>query len=243
MKKWIKYILIGLLVILLVTFAGFYIWTQQTRDATDELYSLVNENEWSNEDNIVTFLPEEPNGTGIVLYPGGKVEPEAYAYYAKGLAEEGYLVAIPAVRLNLAMLDQSRAEDVFDSHPSIEKWVIGGHSLGGVGAALYAQNNPKKIEGIIFLASYPGGGADFSGTDLPMLLLYGENDGLSTVEDIKESEALLSDEALLHGIKGGNHAQFGMYGEQPGDMAAAVSAKEQQAEMMSVTLEWLTTFK
>ncbi|MGD7045912.1 alpha/beta family hydrolase [Jeotgalibacillus proteolyticus] len=238
MKKWIKYSLIAIAALFLTVFTAFYIWSQQTYQASSELEELVSPNDWTEEGGILTFLPEDPNNKGVILYPGAKVEPEAYAYYARELSEEGYLVAIPSLRFNLAILDSNKAAEVIAEHPAVDTWVIGGHSLGGVAAASFASEE-NQIAGVLFLASYPAGSADFSGSSLPMLSLFGKNDGLTTKDQIQESEALLSQSAKVCEIEGGNHAQFGLYGEQKGDQPADISALKQQNEMVQITLEWL----
>ena len=53
--------------------------------------------------------------TGIVLYPGARVDPESYApTMAPLVAERDVLVVIPEMPLNLAVLDSSAADDVID---------------------------------------------------------------------------------------------------------------------------------
>ncbi|KIL50922.1 alpha/beta hydrolase [Jeotgalibacillus campisalis] len=239
MKKWLKYSLFLVLALFLTGITVFYIWSQQTYQASNELYDLVNSSEWLNEDGTLTFLPENPNNKGVILYPGAKVEPEAYAYYAKKISDEGYVVAIPSFRFNLAILDSKKANTVMEAHPTVTSWVIGGHSLGGVGAASFAAEQEDQIAGVLFLASYPAGSADFSESAIPMLSLYGENDGLTTEDRIEETAKLHSTSAELYEIKGGNHAQFGLYGEQKGDLPADIPAVEQQDEMVQRTLDWL----
>jgi len=240
MKKWIKYFLIGLVVLLVLVVTGFYIWSQQTYEPSEELNSLVDiELISEKEDGTISFEPENANGKGIILYPGALVEPKAYGYYAQELAKEGYVVVVPAVRLNFAIFDANRADTTIKNYPEIDTWVVGGHSLGGVAAASYAHDHMDTIGGVIFLASYPSNGADFSDSTIPMLSLYGDQDGLTSLEDIEDTKHLLSDSAHTHGIQGGNHAQFGLYGEQPGDQPADILAKEQQDEMIEVTIQWL----
>lgn len=239
MKKWSIRIITGVLFLAAVAVAVFYIWSEQTYQPSEELLALVGKNDFSKKDGIIYFVPDKSNGTGIVLYPGAKVEPEAYGYYAKQLMSEGYFVAIPEVLFNFALFESDKANEIKELNPAIEHWVVGGHSLGGVAAASYARSHPKEIEGVIFLASYPGSGSDLSDSGLPMLSLYAEKDGLSTLQDIKETKQLLSNKAVMHEIMGGNHAQFGIYGEQKGDCDASISVIEQQDEMAAITLEWL----
>ena len=211
----------------------YYLWKRR------ELTSYVNVNDIKTENNWLVFEPKAQPKGGIILYPGAKVEPEAYSYYAQGLADNDYLVIVPKVTLNFALLDINQADVIMDEFSDITSWYVGGHSLGGVAAATYAYDNLEDIEGLILLASYPSSSSDFSKTDLPILSLYAEFDGLTTTEKINDTEHLLSSEATLYEVKGGNHAQFGMYGSQKGDGTATISNKEQQEEIMKETLTWL----
>src|SRR5262245_42646389 len=78
---------------------------------------------------------------GYILYPGGKVPAEAYAPIAHDIAAQGYFVAIVHVPLNLAIFDTTVAHPVIVAHPEIKTWAVGGHSLGGVAASMYARDH------------------------------------------------------------------------------------------------------
>ncbi|MGA4718637.1 alpha/beta hydrolase [Fictibacillus nanhaiensis] len=238
MKRLIKKAFLVIAVLFVCALIGFFVWTQQTYEPTKELLRSVGDIE--REDDWVTFQPSGTNKeVGIVLYPGAKVEPEAYGYLGKSLSESGYTVGIPKFNLNLAMLETNKAEEWIKQNPSIKKWFIGGHSLGGVSAASFANENPDVINGVILLASYPASGDDFSNKDTPILSIYAEKDGLTTRDKIEETKSLLSRETVLFEIKGGNHAQFGMYGEQKGDNQADISAKSQQDIVSEEIIKWL----
>lgn len=239
MKKIWKVLLLVLLAILLIGGGGFYYWAQQTYDASDTLYELVNKEDIQSEEDWLLFEPEGEADTGVILYPGAKVEPEAYSYYGKQLALQGYLVAIPNLRLNLAILDLNKAEQIMEEHPKLEHWYLAGHSLGGIGATSFAMDNQDLVNGVILLGSYPSDSADFSDVAMPMLSISAEYDGLSTQDKINDTKHLLSEQAVIHEIKGGNHAQFGVYGKQKGDEEALISVEKQQDEIMQVITEWL----
>ncbi|WP_226668968.1 alpha/beta fold hydrolase [Metabacillus litoralis] len=242
MKRKLKYMLIGIILLLVVLFLGFFTWSQQTYKPSSELDTLLDKSEIQFEEDWIIFNQHSSN-IGIVLYPGGKVEPEAYSYYGKQLANKGYLVVIPKVRFNFALFDSNKATKIIENYPSIGKWVIGGHSLGGVAAVKFAYEHPKKIDGVFLLGSYPSEGNDLSKTNTPILSIYAEMDGLTTVEKINETKKFLSSNATMHEIKGGNHGQFGVYGKQKGDNEAEISVKKQQDEMVSVTSEWIKQIK
>ena len=72
-----------------------------------------------------------------------------------------------------------------------------------------------------------------------MLSIYGEVDALATLEKIENNKKLMSKNTTMHMIKGGNHAHFGMYGEQKGDNASLITPKAQRDETVKVIEEWL----
>lgn len=175
--------------------------------------------------------------TGFILYPGGKVDYRAYAPLAREIAARGYLVVVPSVRLNLALLDPNVAADVIQAFPQIKHWAIGGHSLGGVAAASYAAAHPDQIQGVVFMASYPQDSlANYPGK---VLSLFATNDGLASPDEIEKSKTNLAPAAQFIPIRGGNHSQFGYYGMQSGDHPAAISRAEQQKQIVETSAELL----
>lgn len=178
--------------------------------------------------------------TGLVLYPGGRVDPRAYAPAARGLAEEGYLVVIAPMPLNLAFLAPGRASDVIAAFPEIQHWAVGGHSLGGAMAARFAYGDPDVVQGLALWAAYPASSDDLSGYDLAATSIFGTQDGLATPDEIAASRPLLPPDTVWVAIEGGNHAQFGWYGPQDGDNEATISREEQQAAIITTTAELLS---
>lgn len=238
MKKYLKRGLIAVLLVLLVGFAGFYVWATTTYGPSEELKATVNLDEALYKKALVMEPTlEQQNGVGIILYPGAKVENAAYAYYANGLKDAGYTVIVPEMLFNFALFSANRAETYKEKYPEIEQWIIGGHSLGGVAAAMYAAEH--TVDGVLFLGSYPSKSADLSKEALPVLSIYAEKDGLTSLADIEATKSLLPNTTVYAEIKGGNHAQFGMYGEQKGDLQADISAFDQQEKMLELTLKWL----
>lgn len=174
---------------------------------------------------------------GFVFYPGGRVDYRAYAPALRQIAEQGYLVALVPVRLNLAFFDIDAASPVLADFPEIEKWVVGGHSLGGVAASIFAADQPQ-VGGLVYWASYP---ADDSLKDsgLPMLSVYGTQDGLATGDSLAAARVNMPANALFVPIEGGNHAQFGDYGLQSGDNPATIPAEAQWQLAAQATVDFL----
>jgi pimeloyl-ACP methyl ester carboxylesterase len=177
---------------------------------------------------------------GLVLYPGARVDPRAYAPAAHALAQEGYLVVIVPMPLNLAVLAPDRAAQVIAAFPGTGRWAVGGHSLGGAMAARFAYQNPEAVQGLVLWAAYPAKTDDLSGHSLAVTSVYGTRDGLAAEDKILASRPLLPRATTWVAIGGGNHAQFGWYGAQPGDNAADISREQQQDEIVSATLGLLS---
>lgn len=236
-----RYLLIlpGLLGVLLIAFT---LWASlipaPMAEALEALRSdaqvLVGSVPW------LTFQPasEDPQA-GLILYPGGRVDPRAYAPLARTVAEQGYLAVIVPMPLNLAIFAPGRAGEVIEAYPDVESWVIGGHSLGGAMAAQFAGQHPTQVEGLLLLASYPASNNDLSQFDLLLTSIYGSVDGLASPEKITASAALLPTNTVWVAIEGGNHSQFGWYGFQKGDNPANLSRQEQQTIILSATIDLL----
>nr|WP_239583482.1 alpha/beta hydrolase [Metabacillus iocasae] len=226
-----------------MTMLTFVVWSRFDYTPSYELSRLVDEKNVTQKDTYYVIQPvNQQVKAGYILYPGAKVQPLAYAYYAQQLAKNGYVVAVVNFPFNMAFLSGNRADDVITDFPEVKKWFIGGHSLGGVMAANYAYKNQDNLTGVVFLASYPMNKNDFSSTNMPVLSLYGERDGLTTTSKIEETKKLLPSSTTFVEIEGGNHAQFGLYGEQRGDKKATISAEEQQDRLVRETIKWLNGY-
>ena len=115
------------------------------------------------DDGTLVFKPE--NATkGFVFYPGGKVEYTAYQPLMAACAQQGVLCILVEMPFNLAVLDINAADGIQEQYPEIEKWYIGGHSLGGSMAASYLADHVDAYDGLILLGSYST--ADLSGAGL-----------------------------------------------------------------------------
>ena len=139
------------------------------------------------------------------------------------LANRGILSVIVEMPCNLAVFDVNAADGIKDGFPEIENWYIGGHSLGGAMAAKYLYKNIDKLDGIVLLASYST--ELLEGTRA--FTLYGTEDKVMNQEKLRQYIVNLPVEADETLINGGNHAYFGMYGEQRGDGDAWITATEQ----------------
>jgi len=234
--------LLGILIVLVVAFAGFVIWAETPPSPMTEVYNALKSDSSVTVSigNWLVFAPATSNvTTGFIIYPGGRVDFRSYAPAARSIAAQGYLVVIPQMPLNLAFFGVGTASDVIGQYPGINSWAVGGHSLGGTMAAQFAFENPSKIKGLVLWAAYPASGTDLSKSSLLVITIHGSNDGLVSTAQINDSLKLLPSSTMRVEIAGGNHAQFGWYGDQAGDNAATITREAQQNLILTATVQLL----
>ena len=176
-------------------------------------------------DGVWRFLGERPRAA-LVFYPGGKVDAEAYVPLLSELSRMGLDCYMPEMPLRLAVLKRDAAAGIMAANPR-PRWYVGGHSLGGAAASMYAAAHPEGLDGLVLLAAYPAGPLP---EGLKTLILRGSRDGVLNIENYEKSRALWPRDAIEVVIEGGNHAGFGDYGPQRGDLAPEISPQAQRAQ-------------
>jgi len=189
------------------------------------------------EDKHIHFIPQDTSEIGLIFYPGGRVEHEAYAPLMRQLAENGYNSFIVSMPFDLAILASNQAEEIIDEYDHIKDWYIIGHSLGGVAAAQYAHENPGKLTGLVLLSAYPQKKHNLSEQGLKVLSITGSEDGLVKQDTFIKSQKQLPRDAVLMLLDGGNHDQMGYYGDQKGDKKARISREQQQDFLLENIIE------
>jgi len=239
-KFWKKLVLIIaiLLVVLSLAFVG---WASTplgpgplalTALEPDSRVSIESENGWTVFRPIAQTLP-----TGFIFYPGGRVDYRSYAPILRTIAESGVLVVLVPMPLSMAFFSPNKAEAVMGVFPEVQNWAIGGHSLGGAMAARYVYSHSEQDLALVLWGSYPAESDSLADRNILALSVYGSEDG--SVEKIEASRSLLPSETSWLRIEGGNHAQFGDYGLQPGDGQATISPQEQWSLASSTTVKFL----
>ncbi len=238
----LRQLITGILIITLIGTAGLVGWsTLSAQQATEPAITILQENNIQQVDGLLVFQTDTPTDRGLIYYPGGLVDPEAYAVTAQGIADAGYLVVVPKMPLNFAFLGINRADKIRAQYSEITSWVIGGHSLGGAMAADYAKNNVENLDGLIMYASYPANNKDFMDFPVPILCITASNDpGSPKQQAFYET---VSDSAQLVVIEGGNHRQYADYSFQNNDGVATISAAEQQDQIINATILFLNSLK
>ncbi len=183
----------------------------------------------------------EPS-TGMFFQPGAKVDARAYAAVLRPLAEDGRLVVIAKQPLSLAFLATDAFASTRPNYPAITRWVVGGHSLGGVvaasDAAAHDDDAAAPVVGLLLFASYPAG--DLSDTlTAAVLSVSASNDGLATPAKIEASRAMLPASATFTVIDGAVHSSFGDYGPQDGDGVPTVDHDAARRQLSEATTRFV----
>jgi hypothetical protein len=140
-------------------------------------------------------------------------------------ASEGILCVLVEMPLYFPLIHPNAADGIQAQYPAIEKWYIGGHSLGGYSATNYLDKHHEEYAGLILLASYSA--VDLSDTDLDVLTISGSNDTIMNRERYEEGLSKLPTDYEELVIEGGCHAFFGIYDGQDGSEAIGITNEEQ----------------
>ena len=188
-------------------------------------------------DGYWRFRPRQVADTGLLFFPGALVDPVAYAPVLHAVAGRGYTVLLLQVPRRGAM-GGAESQELFDRYARAiretqaaggpARWVVGGHSRGGVISCNVVRSRREGIAGLVLIGtSHP---RDFSIADLamPVTQVYGTRDTVADVEKVIAARRNLPESLTIVEIDGGNHSQFGSYGFQPGDWPATISREEQQ---------------
>lgn len=229
---WHKKLWIFLAAVLLVCagLAGAFAWyvSDYYRAEDTALEVLAQNNNITVQDNLTVLSPSYPTDTALIFYPGAKVEAEAYLPLLDQIRQTGVTCILVHMPFNMAIFDWDAAEDILPRFPEIRHWYMAGHSMGGAMASQFASEHPEQLDGLILLRAYIYG--DYPDDDA--LTVYGSLN--QSVEDhIDYTENIVE-------IQGGNHAQFGNYGPQKGDLPATISAQEQQEQTVAAIEDFIS---
>ena len=217
MKK-LKKILTIVLTVILIMCTGFAFYAA-------DYYKAQNTYDYITSKGSIITAGDEISDTGIIFYPGAKVEYTAYAPLMKACADEGYFTACIKMPFNFAFFNMDGADRVIAKHPEIKRWYIAGHSLGGAMAGSYIGDNAEKYEGLILLAAFTT--ADISDSGLKVLSVYGSEDEVLAEDSYIKYRKCLPHDYKEVVIEGGCHGYFGDYGMQKGDGNPSVTREEQ----------------
>ena len=219
----------GILVLILAMGAGAFFWyvsDYYPAEAT-ALEVLAQSTGVVVQDNLTILSPSYSTDTAIIFYPGAKVEADAYLPLLDQIRQKGFTCILVHMPFRMAIFDANAAQRVIEQFPEIRHWYMAGHSMGGAMASKFASEHQDMVDGLILLGAYLYGDYPAENT----LTIYGSLN--QSVEDhIDYTENIVE-------IEGGNHAQFGNYGPQKGDLPATISAQEQQRQTVKAIEQFL----
>lgn len=172
----------------------------------------------------------------VIFFQGALVDPKAYAPLSRKLAEAGFTTHLIKTPFRLPLYGYQKISEIFDLEEG--NYVIGGHSQGGKMAARFVFENPELLKGLFLLGTSHPRDIDLSNLSIPSLKLYGELDGLASVEEVEANESKLPTGCQSIMIEGGNHSQFGYIGTLLTDNPAGIPLEKQQ----ELTLSHLKVF-
>ena len=175
-------------------------------------------------DGDLLFTPTDSNGHGIVIMHGALIMPKSYAKSAAFFAQQGYTVYIPygPGRLSIAAVDSTALEI---DQLAINEWFFIGHSMGGMSSMELITEHDIDAQGIALWATAMP--ADFSAVDAPIMMIWGDQDGLMPAQRFEESKANLPDSVEYITLEGANHKNFAMYTHQFFDNDGSIGWMEQ----------------
>lgn len=222
-----KRIFLSILMLAVILASAFFIYVSDYYRADKSALAILERDSTIQAGEAITILiPDQASDTALIFYPGAKVEHTAYLPILEKLRVNGIASVLIKMPFNMAIFAPNAADRAFDVLPDVKNWFIGGHSMGGAMASSYAAGHGDRIKGLVLLGAYIYG--DVSPKDA--LTVYG------TLNSDLEKHIDYSENVII--IQGGNHAQFGNYGEQKGDPAATISREEQQ----NITVQAITEF-
>ncbi len=225
----------------------FAVWSILAYRATDEAHAALRG------DAVVIVAEEDrfwrfdPAGTradvGLIFVPGALVDPVAYAPLVRAVAMAGH----PAVLLQIPRRGAfggaddptipARIRAIMERREGPRRWVVAGHSRGGVITTnVVATAPPPALAGIILIGTSHPRDVSLAALSLPVTKIVGTRDGLASLAEVEGNAHLLPPGTRWVRIEGGNHSQFGWYGFQPGDSRATIPASEQRARMIDAVL-------
>jgi len=187
-----------------------------------------------------SFVPRGRTAkVGLLFFPGGLVDPVAYAPLVHGVAARGYvclLVDLPR-RGAFGGADGGtvfgRARAAMREHPEVSAWVAAGHSKGGAVAARMLHEQAWDLAGLVLIGTTHPRDFSLAHSPVPVTRIAGSRDRIASLPRMRANDRLLPASTRTLEIEGANHSQFGYYGLQPGDRFATISLERQQAATLA----------
>ena len=203
--------ILGLLILGVVIMAAWYQIDGQPLPETNRFMGGDGYGITEFDDGSFVFSPVASNGHGLLIMHGALIKPKSYAKTAAYFARLGYTVLLPngAARLSINAVDGAagRMKEI-----KVQDWYVIGHSMGGYASLTLITRHRPKVKALALWAAIPP--TDFSDLAIPILFLWGDNDGLLSPERFTDGKSNLPATVEYVTVPGGNHQDFAMYSHQ-----------------------------
>jgi pimeloyl-ACP methyl ester carboxylesterase len=175
---------------------------------------------------------------GLLFIPGSLVDPVAYAPLARAAAEAGFPAVIVELPRRGAFGGADGVEPGARAHAAMaragrpRRWVVAGHSRGGVVATNLVGDAPGEFAALVLIGTSHPRDRSLAALRIPVTKIVGTRDGLASPAEVRTNRHLLPASTHWIWIDGGNHSHFGWYGFQPGDHRSTIPAGAQRALMI-----------
>jgi len=233
-----------------VVFTAWSLWAYRANPDAHAALASDDRVMVQHDDGVWSFVPTAVDSSrvdapALLFIPGALVDPVAYAPLLRAVAGSGYrayLVTIPR-RAAFGGAESpefaARLSRVLSGSTRPARWVVAGHSKGGVVASTVASEQRPGFAGLVLIGTSHPRDVDLSRLTVPVTKIVGTHDGLASRAEVEGNRDKLPLSTRWEWIEGGNHSQFGWYGFQPGDRWAHIDATAQRDIMIRRVLELL----
>ncbi len=221
---------------------SFFTWVSVSMSASgvnDTVFESNASVKVTQPNDVLVFTPTQSYEKVIIFYPGALVDPDAYAPLCRKIAEDGHQTIICKMPWRLATKGYWKIKETGMLDDPSKQYILIGHSLGGKMAAQFVHENPGLIHGLILLGTSHPRDIDLSTSEIPIMKIYGSQDGVANVETVEKNKAKLPLSTEYALIERANHSQFGYYGFQLGDSKAEITREEQQTRILKHVLSFV----
>ena len=220
-------------------FTCWLIYSYQAHNVESQLYRSDKDIRVEQTSDFIAFVPTSNYSKVVIFYPGALVDPDAYIPLCRNIALNGIRTVIIKMPFRLATRGYKIPKELHIVDDSTKEYILAGHSQGAKMAARFVYENPGIIDKLILLGSTNPKDFDLSTLKIPVLKIYGLNDGIAKPEDVEANMKFLPKHTRYIAIPGANHMQFGYYGFQLGDREATITRDEQQSIVLKYMLDFI----
>lgn len=232
----------SILILLLCSIIGFFIWLSSYYAPTQQAELYLKSDDYvevSIDNNFICYTPKNTAPKkGFILYPAAKVDAKAYSQICNMIAAKGYQVVAVDMPFNYPAFGKNKANEIIQKYSDIQSWVLGGDSLGGLVATRYVNSNISKIDGVVFISSYPID-SYLKEINMNVLSIWGSKDGVINFQSLIDAKKKLPEKTTYLEIEGANHSQFGDYGIYKNDEEALIDGDKQKQKTVDSIIEFL----